>query len=190
MSISTEPNSSLSEAKSYPLSASHAQESETKVLAELTKQASFACIAPKILKGLQGMSCPENDVIQRLGENVRALQDVFVDLFYKIVADMNVDMSYKVVLRLDKKFFLCVEGDHPNKEKISEALGSEPYISSLFAEIASQSAVLRNLQNICNMLTLSKPVEILGNRLLPPAETKYQVSLKGEMNHFYFIQSA
>ncbi len=157
------------------------------LLGQLTSQAGFASVMPKLLKGLQGMSSQDNDLMQSLGENIHTLQDAFIEEFYKAVAGHAIDMSSKLVLRMDKNFNLFVAAEHPCREEIAKVLANSENLSKLFAEIASQSAALKHIHNLCDMLNLSKPIKNLGNQHLPPAQTKYQVSFKGDMNHFYFV---
>lgn len=159
-------------------------------LMRLAGSASFSSVAPRLLESLEMMSSPGNNVINTLSDNISALQDCFVDNFYQATQSVTVDLSQKVTLRLDASHRLFVAGDHPDKTLLNALLQQEPELSVIFAEIASQSAALRTIHNLYTMLRSAAPVSTLDNRVLPPAETSYQVSIKGEMNHFYFGQNS
>ena len=158
-------------------------------LMRLANSASFSSVAPKLLESLELMSSSGNNVLNTLTDNIGALQDCFVDSFYQAIQSVTVDLSQKVTLRLDASSRLFVAGDHPDKNALNALLHKETELSVIFAEIASQSAALRSIHSLYTMLRSAAPVTALDNRKLPPADTSYQVSIKGEMNHFYFSQN-
>ena len=158
-------------------------------LMRLANSASFSSVAPKLLESLELMSSSGNNVLNTLTDNISALQDCFVDSFYQAIQSVTVDLSQKVTLRLDASSRLFVAGDHPDKNALNALLHKETELSVIFAEIASQSAALRSIHSLYTMLRSAAPVTALDNRKLPPADTSYQVSIKGEMNHFYFSQN-
>lgn len=127
-------------------------------------------------------------LLDTLGNNVFLLQESFTDKLYDALRQWDIDTSAKLTLRLDDEAGLYLEGEHPEKERISAMLTSLPEYSEMFAEIAVQSAALRDLKNlwIITMYTQARDsyAALAGSNL----HSHYQITLKGEMNHFYFTK--
>jgi hypothetical protein len=156
-------------------------------LARITDTASLSSLLPRLRGLLEAVDQRENGAIQSLGDNILRLQDAFVEALYNDLATEKIDLSKKMTLRLDGEEKLFVASEHPDKEKVETVLADRPDFSVAFKEIAAQSALLRDVNNIGR--ALGRRGDGLGayqNTWIPPAEVGYQLSLKGEMSHFYF----
>ena len=96
--------------------------------------------------------------------------------------------GYELTLRLDEQAILTVAGEHPDCEVISALLSRHPEFSAAFTEIAAQSAALRDLRSLRTMVLYASSAHSYSVLASGPGETVYQVSLKGDMNHFYFTR--
>ncbi|MCC8193531.1 MAG: hypothetical protein LIP28_02650 [Deltaproteobacteria bacterium] len=153
----------------------------------MTDQAKLSELAPRIRAVLDEIAGTENNVLDTLSGNIEKLQDGFIDTLYTTLAQENIDLSQKMTLRLDGNSVLTVAGQHPEKERVDSILAENPTLSTAFSEIASQSEVLRDIANINKVVTRHSGMEAYaatGND--KTASPVYQMSLKGEMSHFYF----
>lgn len=155
-------------------------------LQEVTDQAKLSDVAPRIRAMLNEMAGSENNVVDTLSANVEKLQEGFVDTLYTTLSKGNIDLSHKMTLRLDEGA-LTVTGEHPEKEKMDAILAENPALSAAFGEIASQSEVLRDIANINKVMTRQTGMgAYAASDNDRSVNAVYQMSLKGEMSHFYF----
>lgn len=163
------------------------QQGGRETLQEVTDQANLSSIAPKIQAMLNAMAGSENNVFDTLSDNIDRLQEGFIDTLYTVLSEENIDLSQKMTLRLDAENTLVVAGEHPEKARVDATLAGHPALSGAFGEIAAQSEVLRDITNINTVMTRQT-----GMGAYSAAErgalsaSVYQMSLKGEMSHFYF----
>lgn len=158
-------------------------------LSRVTDKASLSSLAPKLQNILQAIDHPDNNVLQAMSDNISNLQDVFVEAVSQTLGAEGIDLSNKITLRLDQAGELGLTGDHPEKDQIESALAKAPELSSAFREIASQSELLRDVSNISKVIGAQTGLASYQNSYNQPQETAYQISLKGEMSHFYFSRS-
>ncbi|MDL2209530.1 hypothetical protein LJC26_01850 [Desulfovibrio sp. OttesenSCG-928-O18] len=162
-------------------------QSGRETLQEVTDQAKLSSVAPKIQAMLSEMAASENNVIDTLSGNIDRLQDGFIETLYTALSEEGIDLSQKMTLRLDGSNALIVAGDHPEKERVDKILAGQPALSSAFGEIAAQSEVLRDITNINKVMTRQAGMDAYSAAEQGAASaTVYQMSLKGEMSHFYF----
>ncbi len=157
-------------------------------LRQITDGAGLSALAPRIQAVLNEIAGPEDNVLDALGNNVNKLQDGFIETLYTSLSSRDIDLSQKLTLRLDGEGLLSVAGDHPQKEAVDELLREQPALSAAFDEIASQSELLRDIRNISKVVSRKSGVDqyaALGNA----GSAVYQMSLKGDMSHFYFSRS-
>lgn len=155
-------------------------------LSRITDSASFSSVAPQLQAALEQISTPGASVVETLANNVHQLQEGFVEALYSTLLREGVDLSTKVTLRLDASSALVVTGEHPNKKNIDSLLSKAPELSTAFSEIASQSAALRDIHSLSTMVMRSTGASRYAMAAANPSDAVYQVSIKGEMNHFYF----
>ena len=159
-------------------------------LQEVTDQAKLSALVPRIRAALDEIAGSENNVLDTLSGNVQKLQDGFIETLYTTLSKESVNLSQKMTLRLNADSILTVAGDHQEKERVNAILAENPALSTAFGEIASQSEVLRDIVNINKVVTRHTGVDAYtaaANRR--PPSTVYQMSLKGEMSHFYFSRT-
>ena len=158
-------------------------------LQEVTDHAKFSTLAPRIRAALDEISGSENNVLDTLVGNVQKLQDGFIETLYTTLSKENVDLSQKMTLKLGADSILTVAGEHPEKERVNQILTENPTLSTAFGEIASQSEVLRDIANISKVVTRHTGVDAYAAASRgKPSSTIYQMSLKGDMSHFYFLR--
>jgi hypothetical protein len=155
-------------------------------LAHITDKAGLSALTPKLQGVLQAIDNPEGNVLQAISGNIADLQDAFVTALAGTLEAARIDISHKVTLRLNQEETLAVAGEHPDKERLEKVLARNPELAAAFKEIASQSEVLRDVGNIGKVIGMSTGVSSYQNSFRPAQNTAYQISLKGEMSHFYF----
>ena len=159
-------------------------------LQEVTDQAKLSALAPRIRAVLDEMAASENNVLNTLSGNIDKLQDGFIETLYTTLSKENVDLSQKMTLRLGAHNTLIVAGEHPEKDRMNSILAENPALSTAFSEIASQSEVLRDIANISKVVTRQTGMDAYAAAADgKSSSTVYQMSLKGEMSHFYFSRS-
>lgn len=161
------------------------------------EEISFASIIPELQTmfsqatrpcGSGRMAQSGTDLMESLSANITVLQDHFTDKLYRALKQIGVDTSRKLTLRLDDSATLTLSGDHPEKNAIQSLLGQNPEFSAVFTEIAAQSALLRDLRSLYTMALYERAGDSYSALAASPGECIYQLSLKGEMNHFYFTR--
>lgn len=155
-------------------------------LSRVTGSAAFSSVLPRLQAALDQMDQPGAAMLDVLADNITRLQDSFMESLYAGLKEMDADLSAKLTLRLDERAHLTVAGDHPDCEAIGALLSRRPEFSAAFTEIAAQSAALRDLRSLRTMVLYASSAHSYSVLACGPGETVYQVSLKGDMNHFYF----
>lgn len=155
-------------------------------LQEMTDQARLSALAPRIQAMLSEISGPEGSVLGTLTENIDKLQEGFIDTLYTALSSENIDLNEKMTLRLDATNALVVAGEHSQKDRVNGLLSGNPALSTAFGEIASQSEVLRDIANLNKVMTRQTGVAAYAADGASPSSAVYQMSLKGDMSHFYF----
>lgn len=148
----------------------------------VTRSACFSGVAASLRKAMDGFSHPEGKVTCLLSDNISRLQDQFIETLYTRFTEAGIGLENKMTLRLGQNATLCLAGDHPEKQAVATLLERMPDLSRAFNEIAAQSAALRNIQNLQSLLAVAESDE--DN--VHPLYATYQISLKGDMSHFYF----
>mgnify|MGYP003623762405 CR=1 FL=1 len=157
-------------------------------LSQLTDQAGLSSLVPRLQNILRAIDHPEDNVVQALGNNISSLQDAFVDEVYASLSSAGIDLTEKITLRLDGANRLGLTHEHPEKERIETALAGNPALSEAFSEIASQSELLRDVNNIGKVISARTGLQNYQNANATAPSNSYQISMKGEMSHFYFIK--
>lgn len=157
-------------------------------LSRVTSNAAFSSVLPRLQAALDFMEQPGPGLLETLTDNITRLQDSVIEALYAELKKLKVDLSSKLTLRLDEQAQLTVAGDHPDCEGISGFLALHPEFSAALAEIAAQSAALRDLRSLHTMVLYGSSSHSYSVLSSGPGETVYQLSLKGDMNHFYFTR--
>ena len=144
-------------------------------LTEIIRSAGFAAVAPQLRRLLESLAEAGDNVPAAMSRNVTHLQEVFVDALYEILADNDIDLTKKIMLRLNDRGVLHCAGTHPDAERLNAISAENPVLSAVFTEIAVQSAALRDIYSLHCLLR--------GGR---ENSVAYQLSLQGEMSHFHF----
>ena len=178
------PEAAPSVAAHKPTSSGGATKS---ALRQMTDQTRLSVLAPRIEAALREMVGPGGSFLLTLSSNVETLQEGFIETLYDVLTEEKIDLSDKITLRLEDNA-LTVTGDHPEKARVDAALAKRSDLSAAFGEIASQSEILRDFGNISKVMTRhtgeALPIPAFGTT----AYAIYQISLKGEMSHFYFAK--
>ena len=157
-------------------------------LSRVTGSAAFSSVLPRLQAALEQMDLPGEGMLATLSDNISRLQDSFLENFSAKLNEMKTDLSAKLTLRLNEQAQLVVCGNHPDAEAISALLSRNPEFSAAFTEIAAQSAALRDLRSLHTMVLYASTAHSYSVLASGPGETVYQLSLKGDMNHFYFTK--
>ena len=143
----------------------------------------FSSVAAHIRKTLEPLSAANGTILAELEENVASMQDHFIDHVYATFNQHSITITEKITVGLDKHGNLTLLASHPQEETILSALAANPTLSTLFSEIAMQSFALRQLRSL--YLLAAAHHERLT--VMPAPLPSYQFSLKGDMNHFFFV---
>lgn len=133
-------------------------------------------------------SLPGAGAIAALMDAISRMQDDFLEALYSALEERGADIRQKVTLRLDESARLSISGAHPDMERIRSLLAERPDFSASFAAISVHSSLLRNLRNLQNAAVYTTPEAAYVALAATPGDNIYQLSLKGEMNHFYFTR--
>lgn len=162
-------------------------------LARLTDSASLSALSPKLRSTLEDISERGGNVLETLEQNVADLQEGFLDTLSDRLASAGVSLDEKLTLSMGDEGALTVQGDHPDKARIEQALADAPELSSAFGEVASQSEIIRDIRNLRRVVTARVGAAAYDAVDAATSEngsgsttTAYRVSLKGAMSHFYF----
>lgn len=131
---------------------------------------------------------PGTQIIETLSSNISQLQDSFMDALYEKLRTIGVDATNKLTLRLERTARLVISGDHPDKERINTLLADQTEFADAFAEIATQSAMLRDLRSLHTLAMYARAADSYMAMAAGNGDCLFQLSLKGEMNHFYFTR--
>lgn len=129
-------------------------------------------------------------IIEYLSNNITALQEDFLQALYEGLEQAGVETSSKLTLHLSEESRLTVYGEHPDAKRIQKILEERTDFSTLFTEIAVQSAALRDLRSLRTLTLYATSEDGYSVLLQQRGESRYQISLKGEMNHFYFARQS
>lgn len=127
-------------------------------------------------------------IIETLAANISLLQDNFMDTFYARLQELGVNVSCKLTLRLDRSARLVLAGEHPDQDAINALLAEQDELADAFAEIAAQSAMLRDLRSLHTLAMYARAADSYVAMTAGAGDCLYQLSMKGEMNHFYFTR--
>lgn len=156
-------------------------------LQEVTDQTKLSTLAPRIQAMLNEAAGAGGNVLETLSSNIDRLQEGFLNTLYTALAEENIDLTEKLTLRLESDGALSVAGEHPERERMERILEEQPALSEAFGEIASQSEVMRDIANINKVMTRQTGMEAYASQHGAKSSfSVYQMSLKGEMSHFYF----
>jgi hypothetical protein len=131
---------------------------------------------------------PGSRILDAISERVTRLQDAFMDELGAALEGIGVDGNDKLTLCLDDNARLTVKGEHPHGEALNSLLAARPRLSEAFTEIAVQSALLRDLRNLQQTALHASSEDNYMALAATHGGSLYQLSLKGDMNHFYFTR--
>lgn len=157
-------------------------------LFSVVDRAGLSSLAPQLHRLLDAIGSENDGMQEGLRKNIESLQDAFMDALYTEVLESSGSALNKVTLGIDTSGLLSVTNDHPDKDTINALLAEHPALSSAFKEIAAQSELLHNMSKI-NVAALASSGSAayesmrLGNAV---QSLEYRLSVKGDMNHFYF----
>jgi len=143
----------------------------------------FSSVAAHIRRTLEPLGAANGSILSELEDNVASMQEQFIDEVYAAFSEYKITLSEKITVGLDRGGILTLLAPHPQHEAILAALAMRPFLSTLFSEIAMQSLALRQLRG----LYLLAAAHQQKMPTLPAPLPNYQFSLKGEMNHFFFV---
>lgn len=162
---------------------------ESSPLARLITETAFSFVLPKLQAVFENIHQPGYSILNTLSRNINELQDAFTMTLYAKLSDLDIDFSSKLTLRLDNEGELRLVGNHPDGERITAMLSANGELSRAFAEIAAQSCALRDLRSLAVLMGGECAARSYRSLADMPGENTYQISLKGDMNHFYFIRA-
>lgn len=117
---------------------------------------------------------------------LQALQNDFMDSLYAALAETDINISHKITLRMDDRARLSLCGEHPDEAALSTLLKERADLAPAFAEIAVCSALLRDLRGLQLCASYDSVADAATALCRISPRNAYQLSLKGDMNHFYF----
>lgn len=124
--------------------------------------------------------------LEELHASLHRLQSEFMDRLYAALAEAGINISHKITLRMDDKARLFLCAPHPDEAALSALLKERTDLAPAFAEIALCSALLRDLRGLQLCACYDSAADAGAALLRLSPRNGYQLSLKGDMNHFYF----
>lgn len=164
--------------------------------AHIPQESSFRSVMPGV-KALLEMDNAErlnrvlqsgDDIISLLTNNIFTLQDGFLETLYACLEEAGIDLEHKLTLRLDTAARLAPNGEHPDKDRVQAMLDRHPELAAAFVEIAAQSAALGHLRSLRTLSLYDNAADGYAAMVSGNGERTYQISMKGDMNHFYFCR--
>ena len=140
-------------------------------------------LSPDIISMLEDICNRGSYVIEPLSIHVYALQELFLNTLYSKLDEANIDINTKITLYLNKKGYLAVQGEHPQKEDIDLMLNANPALTSVFIELSTNSELARDIININRVFSSLND----GDSACDERPYGYHLSLKGGMSHFFFV---
>jgi hypothetical protein len=131
---------------------------------------------------------PGARVTAMLSESIVRMQDDFLRELCTDLKERGVDPASKLTLRLDEDAQLEAVGDDQAGAAAEDILAYRPELTELFTETAVRAALLRGLQDLCNAVRHERAVDIYTALNAGAGASCYQVSIKGDMSHFYFAR--
>lgn len=171
-----------------PRDVKEAPAQQSNELAKITDTASLSSILPRLQNLIAAIDQPGGNVLESISDNIMRLQDGFVDTLYGAASSHGIDFTEKVTLRLNEKDQLTVLGEHPEKARIEQLLSERPELSTAFQELSTQSELLKDVNNIGKLIGSKSGISSYQNSFNRHVPASYQLSLKGEMSHFYFAK--
>lgn len=136
---------------------------------------------------------PEEDAGSRmiflLSESIANLQDSFLETLQDGLKKCGADLAAKRTLRLDGKARLVPVGDDPQDRVVEEFLAACPQLASMFTELAIRASLLYALRDLQTAIFSAVPAQAYAALGADMGFKFYQVSLKGDMSHFYFSRA-
>lgn len=117
-------------------------------------------------------------------------QDVFLERLYARLSSDGLKLCEKVSLCLNTDGELVISNPDERNSALERSLAQDETLALFFAEIAWRSDVLRKLKQLCNLVAVGsvradQRAQWVGGRA-DEKQNVYQVTIKGEMSHFYF----
>ncbi|MDR2604091.1 MAG: hypothetical protein LBC55_01900 [Desulfovibrio sp.] len=135
-----------------------------------------------------GAGEPGARVTAVLSESIVRMQDDFLRELCAGLKERGVDPSSKLTLRLDEDARLEAVGDGQAGAAAEDVLAYRPELTALFTETAVRAALLRGLHDLCNAVRHERAEDIYAALNAGAGASCYQVSIKGDMSHFYFAR--
>jgi hypothetical protein len=131
---------------------------------------------------------PGARVTAMLSESIVRMQDNFLRELCTGLKERGVDPSSKLTLRLDEDAQLEAVGDDQAGAAAEDILAYRPELTELFTETAVRAALLRGLHDLRNAVRHERAEDIYTALNAGAGASCYQVSIKGDMSHFYFAR--
>ncbi len=156
--------------------------------AVVTRGISLSEINPRTRAALQKIAEQGGDVQKTLQRNIEVLQEDFLSGLASGIEAAGLPPDSKITLRLGIDGNLAA-GDSPHKDDIEAVLAGSPELGETFREIAAQSALVRDIRSIRSVVTAHTGLSAYAEMEGCAPSSAYQVSIKGDMSHFYFSSS-
>ncbi len=156
--------------------------------AVVTRGISLSEINPRTRAALQKIVEQGGDVQKTLQRNIEILQEDFLNGLTSGAEAAGLPSDSKITLRLGADGNI-VAGDSPHKETVESMLAESPDLAETFREIAAQSALVRDIRSIRSVVTAHTGLSAYAEMEGSAPSSAYQVSIKGDMSHFYFSSS-
>lgn len=154
--------------------------------ADFNKGISLAELSPQTRAALQKIVDQGGDVQKNLQKNIEILQDDFLAALNDKMNNAGIAGNEKLTLRLEGNDSLSMTGEHPQKDEINAILEESPELAGAFKEIAAQSSLVRDIRSIRTLASTHAGISAYGDMMATAPSSAYQVSIKGDMSHFYF----
>lgn len=146
-----------------------------------------AIMRPALLSSLLAdITARGGTALQVLDENLLGMQEYFLETLYPRLKAAGVDMTRKIVLAQTEEEKIALSCEHPDKEKIDSVLETCTDLEKVFQDMAHTSALIHDLRSMRKTISSAFPKTLDTTYDDEMLFSKYRISLRGDMSHFYF----
>ena len=128
----------------------------------------------------------EHTISQDLAAGIDQLQELFLGVVHQAFHLAGITVDSRMIISLNQRGELHIEAACADQKKIEELLSSSKVLPALLKLLSVQSAMLDGISNLCLLTGVRGDEE---SERLSRLQQSYRVCLKGQLSHFYRLNS-
>ena len=125
-------------------------------------------------------------ILQDLAASIDQLQELFLGVVHQAFQLAGITVDSRMIISLNQRGELHIETTSADQEQIEELLSSSKVLPALLKLVSVQSAMLDGITNLRLMAGTRDSEE---SERLSRLQQSYRVCLKGQLSHFYRLNS-